>query len=241
MGGVEDFLRVVQTHWAFCLLHFLEFAIWGAWYVVLGNFLSARGFSRVEIGRIYGTIPLGSIISPLFIGVLADKYVNTEVLIGALHLVGGLLLFTMANARNPRPFYWACFVYALCYAPTLSLVNSIVFVHNDDLFHGQAGNLFPWIRVFGTLGWIAAGLSHRFLLTPGQPVNQRPIQLAAVLSLLLGAFAFTLPATPPKAPAASAAPAAAEAGTKAGSEAGAVTPEVGTAQLVLEGVTRWLA
>jgi len=197
MAGFQDFMLVVQTHWAFCVLHFLEFAIWGAWYVVLGNFLGARGFSRVEIGRIYGTIPLGSIISPFFIGILADKYVNTEMLIGALHLVGGVLLFAMANTSKPRLFYWICFAYALCFAPTLSLVNSIIFTHDADLFGGRAGNEFFWIRVFGTLGWICAGLSHRFLLTPGQPVNQRPIQLAAVLSLILGGFAFTLPATPP--------------------------------------------
>lgn len=197
MGGVEDFLRVVQTHWKFCTLHFLNFAIWGAWYVVLGNFLSARGFTRVEIGRIYGTIPLGSIVSPFFIGVLADKYVNTEIMLAVLHLVGGLLLFGMALTRRPRLFYWVAFAYALCYAPTLSLVNSIIFAHNQDLFGGNAGNEFFWIRVFGTLGWICAGLSHRFLLTEGQPVNERPIQLAAVLSLILGAFCFLLPATAP--------------------------------------------
>src|SRR3954469_19668595 len=101
MAGFQDFMLVVQTHWAFCILFFLEFAIWGAWYVVLGNFLGARGFSRVQIGRIYGTMPLGSIISPFFIGVLADKYVNAEVLIGVLHLVGAVLLFAMAVVKNP--------------------------------------------------------------------------------------------------------------------------------------------
>jgi hypothetical protein len=79
----------------------------------------------------------------------------------------------------------------------LSLVNSIIFSHDADLFAGKAGNEFFWIRVFGTIGWICAGLAHRFLLTPGKPVNERPIQLAAVLSLVLGIFAFTLPATPP--------------------------------------------
>lgn len=196
-AGLHDFLQVVRTHWAFCLLHFLEFGIWGAWYVVLGNFLGARGFSRIEIGRIYGTIPLGSIISPFFIGVLADKYVNTEVLLAVLHLAGGVLLFVMAKTERPRLFYWVCFAYALCFAPTLSLVNSIIFAHNTDLFAGKAGNEFFWIRVFGTLGWICAGLSHRLLLTPGKPVNERPIQLAATLSLILGVFAFSLPATPP--------------------------------------------
>lgn len=197
MGGVNDFLRVVQTHWKFCVLHFLEFAIWGAWYVVLGNYLGARGFSRIEIGRIYSTIPLGSIISPFFVGVLADRYVNTEVLIGSLHLAGAVLLFVMTRVTKPWPFFWTCLAYALCFAPTLSLVNSIIFAHDADLFSGRSQNEFPWIRVFGTIGWICAGLSHKLILTPGQPMSARPIMLASALSVALGVFAFTLPATPP--------------------------------------------
>jgi len=196
-GGVGGFFSFVAEHWQFCLLHFLEFAIWGGWFVVLGNLLNARGFSRQDIGRIYGTMPIGSMISPLFIGPLADRFVNTEILIGLAHLIGAVLLFVMARAKNPRPFYWAALLYACAFAPTLGLVNSIVFSHNDDIFGGAAGAGFPWIRVFGTLGWIVAGLSHMVILKKNQPVNERPLLMSAVLSVALGLFAFTLPATPP--------------------------------------------
>ena len=197
LDSVNSFFTFVTAHWQFCLLHFLEFAIWGAWIVVLGNLLNARGFSRKEIGRIYGTMPIGSMISPLIIGPLADKLINTEVLIGVSHLIGAVLLYMMARAKNPRPFYWCAFLYALAYAPTLGLVNSIVFSHDADIFGGAAGEGFPWIRVFGTLGWIAAGLSHAFILKKDEPVNEKPLLLACGLSVILGLFAFTLPATPP--------------------------------------------
>ncbi len=198
-ASFSTFISFVTEHWRFCLLHFLEFAIWGAWFVVLGNLLNARGFSRKEIGRIYGTMPIGSMITPLFIGPLADRLVNTEVLIGISHLIGAVLLFMMARARNARPFYWFAFFYALAYSPTLGLVNSIVFAHDSDIFNGMAQQGFPWIRVFGTIGWIAAGLSHAILLKKGEPVNERPLLLACALSIALGLFAFTLPATPPAA------------------------------------------
>jgi hypothetical protein len=192
-----QFFEFVAAHWQFCILHFLEFAIWGAWIVVLGNLLNARGFSRKEIGRIYGTMPIGAMISPLIIGPIADRLVNTEILIGISHLIGGVLLFMMARAQKARSFYWLAFLYALAYSPTLGLVNSIVFAHDQDIFGGAAGEGFPWIRVFGTMGWIAAGMSHALFLKKGEPVNEKPLVLAAVLSMLLGVYAFTLPATPP--------------------------------------------
>ena len=199
IAGAQNFLTFVPRHWRFCLLHFLEFAIWGAWFVVLGNFLNARGFSRKHIGRIYSTIPLGSVITPFFMGPIADRYVNTEVLIGVAHLVGAVLLFTMAKTSRPRLFYWITLFYALFFAPTLGLVNSIVFAHNDDIFGGAAVEGFPWIRVFGTIGWIVAGLSHAWILKKDEPVNERPLLLACGLSLILGCFAFTLPETRPAA------------------------------------------
>ncbi len=198
-SGSLAFFSFVTTHWQFCLLHFLEFAIWGAWIVVLGNLLNARGFSRKEIGSIYACMPIGSMITPLFIGPLADKLFNTEMLIAGLHLIGCVLLFMMAKANDARKFYWLTLLYALAFSPTLSLVNAIVFSHNEDLFGGVAGEGFPWIRVFGTIGWIVAGLSHTLLLKKGEPVNANPLLLASALSLILGIFAFTLPATPPKA------------------------------------------
>jgi nucleoside transporter len=175
-------------------MNFLEFAIWGAWFVVLGNYLDALGFSRKDIGRIYATMSLGTVISPMFVGTIADRYFASEQLMGVLHLVGAVLLFWMARIRTARLFYWAALLYALAYAPTLALVNSVVFAHLPD-----AARDFPSIRVLGTIGWIAAGMSLRFLLKPGQPVNNRPLLLAAGLSLALGVFSFFLPHTPPQA------------------------------------------
>ena len=180
----------------FCILHFLEFAIWGAWYVVLGNFLETRGFNRKEIGRVYGTMAIGAMISPMFLGLVADKYFATQVVIGGLHLIGAVLLFTMSKLKDPRPFYWATLAYALAYSPTLGLVNSIVFA-KCSAENANVEQYFPLIRVFGTIGWIMAGLSHRFLIKKDEPMNERPILLAATLSLILGLFAFALPHTPP--------------------------------------------
>jgi len=178
----------------FSALHFLEFAIWGAWFVVLGNYLDALGFSRKVIGRIYATMPLGSVLSPMFAGTIADRYFASEHLMGALHIVGAGLLFWMATIRSPRQFYWVALAYALVYAPTLALVNSIPFAHLED-----GARDFPSIRVLGTIGWIAAGLSLRLLIKKGQPVNNSPLILAGCLSLVLGIFCFFLPHTPPPA------------------------------------------
>jgi nucleoside transporter len=176
------------------MMNFLEFAIWGAWFVVLGNYLDSLGFSRKDIGRIYATMSLGTVISPMFVGTIADRYFASEQLMGILHLIGGALLCWMAYIRTPRQFYWAALLYALVYSPTLALVNSVVFTHLPD-----ASRDFPSIRVLGTIGWIAAGMSLRLLIKAGQPVNNRPLLLAAVLSAALGLFSFFLPHTPPKA------------------------------------------
>ncbi|WP_169976681.1 MFS transporter [Tautonia rosea] len=177
----------------FSALHFLQFAIWGAWYVVLGNYLNAKGFTRASIGRIYGTMPLGAIISPMLLATVADKYLNMEVVIGLSHLIGAALLVVMSQVNNAKTFFWVALAYALVYSPTLSLANAVVFPHLNNPNH------FPYIRVFGTLGWIAAGLSLKVLIKPDQPMNNRPILLAAGLSLVLGVYSFSLPATPPTA------------------------------------------
>jgi hypothetical protein len=176
------------------ILNFLEFAIWGAWFVVLGNYLNNLQFSRKHIGRIYATMSLGSVIAPMFVGTIADRYFASEQLMGGLHLVGGLLLYAMAQIKTARKFYWVALAYALVYSPTLALVNSVGFSHIPD-----PARDFPTIRVLGTIGWIAAGMSLRFLIAPGQPVNNKPLLLAAALSLLLGVYSFFLPHTPPAA------------------------------------------
>ena len=175
------------------VMNFLEFAVWGAWYVVLGNYLNTLQFSRKDIGRVYATIPIGAIIAPMFLGTIADRYFAAEQLMGVLHLVGAVFLFVMARIRTPRAFFWTALAYALVYSPTLTLSNAVIFRNVPESLN------FPEIRVLGTIGWIVAGLSLRLFIQPGQQVNNRPLLLAAALSLVLGVFSFFLPHTPPTA------------------------------------------
>src|SRR5215813_10791165 len=114
------------------VMNFLQFAIWGAWFVVLGNYLDALKFSRKDIGRIYATMALGSVISPIFVGTIADRYFASEQLMGVLHLVGAGLLLWMSQIKSPRPFYWVALLYAIVYAPTLGLNNSVIFSNIPD-------------------------------------------------------------------------------------------------------------
>lgn len=175
------------------IMHFLEFAIWGAWWVVLGNYLNSLGFSRKHIGRIYATIPIGSVIAPMFVGTIADRYFASEHVMAVSHLLGGVLLLVMSQIKKPMPFFIVALLYALTFAPTLAIVNSIVFAQPQV----DAERDFPTIRVLGTIGWILAGWSLRLVLKPDQPMNNRPILIAAGLSLVLGVFCFFLPHTPP--------------------------------------------
>lgn len=180
-----DFRLKVST------MMFLEFAIWGGWFVVLGNYLNTLGFSRKSIARIYATMPIGSIISPMFFGTIADQFLAAQHVMAIAHLVGGVLLLLLARIRTPRAFFWVALAYAILFAPTLSLVNVVYFGNFSDELQ------FPGVRVWGTIGWIVAGLALKLLIKPGEPVNNRPILMAAVLSFILGAFSFVLPDTKP--------------------------------------------
>jgi MFS family permease len=173
------------------VMTFLEYAIWGAWYVVLGNYLNTIGFSRKEIGRVYATIPLGAIISPMFVGAIADRYFASEQLLAVLHLAGAAVLFWMAYIKKPPLFFWVALLYALLYTPTMALSNAVVFANVPTSLD------FPEIRVLGTIGWIVAGLLLRLFIRPGQQVNNSPLLLGAALSLILGVYSFFLPHTPP--------------------------------------------
>lgn len=177
----------------FSIMMLLEFGIWSAWFVVLGNYLSTLKFSRAEIGRIYATMALGAIISPMFVGTVADRFLSSQHVMGGLHLIGAALLLAMAKTKTPRAFYWTTLAYAIVYNPTLPLSNAVIFATDP------AATNFPEIRVFGTIGWIAAGLSLRLFIKPGQQVNNSPLLLAAALSVILGIFSFFLPDSPPKA------------------------------------------
>ena len=178
------------------LMMFLQFAVWGAWFVVLGVYLDkGLHFDGTSIGNIYGTMALGTIFTPLIIGQIADRYFASEKLMGVLHLAGAALLYAMAQVSTSGQFFAVALVYALVYSPTLVLSNSITFTHVPD-----GSRDFPSIRVLGTIGWIVANLivgtlMPKFFKDP-QATNL-PLLLAAGFSVALGIYSFFLPHTPP--------------------------------------------
>ncbi len=172
------------------IMMFLQFFIWGAWYVVMGTYLFKIGFNGLNIGAAFSTVNWGAILSPFFIGVIADRFFPSEKVMAVLHLVGGVLLWVVSGIMEPAAFFWVLLVYAALYMPTLALVNAISFYQMD---HPEKE--FPRIRVLGTIGWIVAGLLIGFLDIEDTNI---PFKIAAIASVLLGAYAFFLPHTPPK-------------------------------------------
>jgi nucleoside transporter len=177
------------------MMMFLQFAIWGSWFVILGNYLTSPrlNFDGVAVGSIYGTMALASIFAPLFVGQIADRFFASERLMGILHLLGAGFLYWMGQIDDPATFFWVALVYALIYSPTLALSNSIAFSHVPS-----AERDFPGLRVLGTIGWIAANwLVTLIALATQEPNSNYPFLLGAVFSWMLGIFSFMLPHTPP--------------------------------------------
>lgn len=180
---------------------FLEFFIWGGWFVTLGTFLaSTLGASGGEIGQAFSTQSWGAIIAPFVIGLIADRFFNAERILGVLHLIGALLLYGLYTAEDFSAFYPFVFAYMVAYMPTLALVNSVAFRQMRD-----PGLEFGKIRVWGTIGWIVAGLmiSYVFAWDSAEAIGDGALRqtflMCAVASLILGLYSFTLPATPPRA------------------------------------------
>jgi len=177
---------------------FLQFFIWGGWFVTLGTFLGNNlGASGAETAMAFSTQSWGAIIAPLFIGLIADRYFNAERILGVLHLIGGGLMYLMAQAVNFDTFYPYVFGYMIVYMPTLALVNSVSFNQMKD-----PAKEFSLIRVFGTIGWIVAGLVISYLswdsleaIAAGALANT--FLMVSGASFILGLFSFTLPKTPP--------------------------------------------
>ena len=172
------------------VMMFLQYATWGAWAVSMGGYMGGTlKFEGFEIGSIYSTTAIAAMISPLFLGYVADRLMATEKLIGILHLIGAVLLGVAAVTTDFGPLYAIMIIYSLCYMPTLALTNSISFANIGD-----PEKEFPGIRVWGTWGWIVAGWIVGFAL---DGTTNLPIFLAAASSAALGIFSFSLPHTPP--------------------------------------------
>ena len=172
---------------------FLNFFIWGAWFVTMGTYLGGNlGASGTQIGVAYGTQSWGAIIAPFIIGLIADRFFAAQKILGILHLVGAALMWYISTAPEFTQFFPALLVYMILYMPTLALVNSISF---KQMKHPESE--FPSIRVLGTIGWIVANLIIGWMAWEKTGSLALTFKMTAIASAVLGVMSFTLPNTPP--------------------------------------------
>ncbi len=189
-----------KTQFQLSLMMFLEFFIWGGWFVSLGTFLGHNlDATAGQSAQAFSTQSWGAIIAPFIIGLIADRYFNAERILGILHLIGAVLMYQMAGTTEFTAFYPYVLGYMILYMPTLALVNSVAFNQMKD-----PAKEFSFVRVFGTIGWIIAGvlISRVFHWDSAEGVENGMLKntflMTAVASAILGIFSFTRPKTPPK-------------------------------------------
>lgn len=201
-----------MIHARLSLMMFLQFFIWGGFFVTMGTYLleifqGEEGLNSI-IGQSYATHNWAGLLAPLFVGVLADRYFNAERVMAFCHIVGAGILYYAAGVSDPGTFIWTMFAYFMLYMPTLALVNSISFANIGD-----PDTEFPKIRVWGTLGWILSGFIVAqtvlgFINIPllssitgaeNIQITNIPLLMCALISLIYGLYCITLPAAPPQA------------------------------------------
>ncbi|MFZ5519060.1 MAG: nucleoside permease [Candidatus Zhuqueibacterota bacterium] len=185
-----------NTYIRLSVMMFFQFFIWGAWFVTLGTYLGSINFSGTQIGYTYLMNNIAAILSPFFIGMIADRYFSSEKVLSLLHILGGLVLLFVSNITTVFGLISGLLLYNLCYMPTLALVNAISFHQMED-----PGKQFPNIRVWGTIGWIVAGLIImliQFKFFADVEKSAVPMKMAGIVSLVMGLYSLTLPNTPPK-------------------------------------------
>ena len=174
-----------------CLMMFLNYVIWGAWYVTIGTYLTATlKFSGTEAGAVFGTTALASMITPFFMGLIADRFLATEKLLAILHLTGAAILYFVTRTTTFGAVYALMLLYCLCYFPTIALTNSLTLRQLTN-----AGGEFPFIRMFATIGWIVIGVT---IGSMGIETSATPFLLAAGVSVAMSLYCLTLPHTPPE-------------------------------------------
>ena len=180
----------LSTRIKLSVMMFLQYFVWGAWYVTMGTYLlKTLSFSGQQSGVAYSTTALAAMVSPFFVGLVADRFFATERILAVLHLVGAGLLYYVSTLTDFGSFYPVLLAYTLCYMPTLALSNSLSFHQMTD-----PGREFPGIRVLGTIGWIAAGFVISGLSAESLALQ---FKVAAIASAILGVYSLALPHTPP--------------------------------------------
>ena len=181
--------------WRLSVMMFLQYTIWGAWYPVLSSYLLNLGFSGTQVGVFYFLLPVACMLAPFTAGQLADRYFSTEKLLAGLHLIGGIFFLFAAPVTEFGKLWPLMLAWAIVYAPTLALTNSICFHHLPE-----AEKHFGLVRVWGTIGWIAVGWGLTALRGSGM-INglggADSLWVGGILSFVMAAFSLTLPHTPP--------------------------------------------
>lgn len=176
------------------IMSFLQFFVWGAWLITIANYwFGTKGWGGAEFGAIFSTLGFASLIMPALTGIMADKLINAEKLYGMLHILGGIILFFIPQVNNAGTFFWVIFAAMLCYMPTISLSNSVAYTilknNNYDVV-----KVFPPIRVWGTIGFIAAMWLTNL---SGNKASANMFIISAISAIILGVYSFTLPKCPP--------------------------------------------
>lgn len=185
----------MNTRVQLSVMMFLNFFIWGIWFVTMGTYLSKGGInaSGAEIGQAYGTQCLGAIIAPFIIGMIADRFFAAQKILGVLHLAGAALLYFITTQKEFGSFYTLLLIYMIIYMPTLALVNAIALKQVTN-----AEKQFSGLRMWGTIGWIVAGLIIGWMAWEANPETLSiTYKVAAVVSAVFGIYSFFLPNTPP--------------------------------------------
>ncbi|HKP87332.1 MAG TPA: nucleoside permease [Blastocatellia bacterium] len=185
-----------KTYARLSIMMFLQFFVWGAWFVTLGTHLGDIGFTGSQIGYAFLMNNIAAIISPFFVGMIADRFFASQKVMGVLHLLGAIIMYFSADVTTVGSLIFGLLLYNLTYMPTLALVNAVSF---NQMRSPEAE--FPKVRVWGTLGWIAAGLVISFVLSNFYADVEKtavPMKMAAFASILMGLYSFTLPNTPPQ-------------------------------------------